>query len=58
MSAEVYIFEEVRFEIVPRSIVKRIHDIHDSSILKILHRKAIKVPSIEEFDEILEATMK
>jgi hypothetical protein len=43
---------------VNRTIVKTIHDIHDPSILKILHRKAIKVESIEEFEHLLEAMMK
>ncbi len=40
---------EVRFELVPQSIVKTIHQIDDPTILKILHRKAVKVPSLEEF---------
>jgi len=49
---------EVRFEVVPQSIVKTIREINDPSILKILHRKAIKVKSIEEFEDILDAMMR
>jgi hypothetical protein len=48
---------EARFEGVPQSLVKTIHDIHDPSLLKILHHKAIKVQSIEEFEHLLEAMM-
>jgi hypothetical protein len=48
---------EIRFEVVPQSIVKVIHEIDDPSILKILHRKAIKVESIETFEHLLEAMM-
>ena len=49
---------EVRFEIVPQSILKTLNEISDSSILKILRRKAVKVKSVEEFGHVVDLMMK
>ena len=49
---------EVRFEVVPESIVNRLNEIYDPSILKIFHRKAVKVKSLEEFVQIIDLMMK
>ncbi|MBC2695735.1 MAG: hypothetical protein HF982_10770 [Desulfobacteraceae bacterium] len=49
---------ELRFEIIPKSILNRLNEIYDPSILKILHRKAIKVNSLEEFEQIINLMMK
>ena len=43
----------VRFEAVPEPIIKAIHEINELALLKILHRKAIKVKSLEEFVEVI-----
>ncbi|MFH1076384.1 MAG: hypothetical protein V1753_06030 [Pseudomonadota bacterium] len=40
---------EVRFDVVPQSITKRLKSICDPAILKTLHRKAIEASSVEEF---------
>jgi hypothetical protein len=49
---------EVRFEVVPQSIAEAIEEIEDVSILKMLHRKAVTVGSIDEFMRLLEETNK
>jgi len=49
---------EVRFEVVPKSIVNKLNEIYDSSILKIFRRKAVKVKSLEEFEQIIDLMMK
>ena len=49
---------EVRFEFVPESIVNRLNEIHDPSILRIFRRKAVKVMSLEEFEQIIDLMMK
>jgi len=45
---------EVRFKVVPQSIVKTLNEISDSSILKILHRKAVEVKSLEEVGHLID----
>jgi hypothetical protein len=49
---------EVRFEAVPQSILKRLKEINDSDIPKMLHKKALGSSSMDEFrktkDMILE----
>lgn len=45
---------EARFEIVPRSIVKRIDEIEEISLLKALQRKSAVVDSLEQLKEVLE----
>jgi len=49
------IFEnlEARFEIVPRSVARRIDEIEELSLLKMLHKKSIVVDSLEQFKEVL-----
>ena len=49
---------ELRFEVVPESIVNRLNEIHDPSILRIFRRKAVKVMSLEEFEQIIDLMMK
>ena len=49
---------EVRFEVVPESVVSRLNGVYDSSVLKILRRKAIKVNSVEEFERIIDMMIK
>jgi hypothetical protein len=48
---------EVRFEVVPGSIVKTINGIDDPSVLKILLKKAATVDSMEEFKRVMEQVM-
>ena len=45
---------EVRFKVVPQSIVKTLNEISDPSILKILHRKAVEVKSLEEVEHLID----
>jgi len=45
---------EVRFELVPGSIVKNINGIDDPSVLKILLKKAATVDSLETFNKVME----
>ena len=45
---------EVRFKVVPQSIVKTLNEISDPSILKILHRKAVEVKSLEEVGHLID----
>ncbi|MDI6793493.1 MAG: hypothetical protein QME81_11615 [bacterium] len=49
---------DLRFEAVPQSIVKRLNEIRDTSILKVLHRKGIEVESLKEFEDFAELIMK
>jgi hypothetical protein len=44
----------VRFGEVPPTLIERINAIEDVSVLKQLHRQAIAIPSIEEFQQLLE----
>lgn len=48
---------EVRFEVVPQSIVRRIDEIEELSLLKILHKKSVVVESLEQFKEFLAKIM-
>ena len=45
---------EVRFDFVSQEIFKMLSTINDISLLRALHRKSIKVESINEFKQILE----
>jgi len=45
---------EVRFKVVPQSIVKTLNEISDPSILKIFHRKAVEVKSLEEVEHLID----
>lgn len=49
---------EIRFEIIPRSILSVLNEINDPSILKILHKKAVTVKSLDEFEQVLDLIMK
>lgn len=49
---------EVHFDVVPTSIVKIIKGIDDPSILKMLHKKAATVDSLEEFNRVLDLTLR
>jgi len=49
---------EIRFEIIPRSILRVLNEINDPSILKSLHKKAVTVTSLDEFKECLDLIMK
>ena len=44
---------EVRFDVVPLNIVKRIRSLDEVRVLEMLHRKAVQVESIEAFQELL-----
>jgi len=48
---------EVRFEVVPASIAKTINEIDNPSVLKMLHKKAATVDSLEEFKEVMDRVM-
>ncbi len=49
---------EARFEVVPEAIVNRLNEIYEPSLLKIFRRKAVKVRSLEEFEQIIALMMK
>ncbi|MDB9314844.1 transposase, partial [Spirulina sp. CS-785/01] len=44
---------EVRFETVPDSLVEVVNGIQDDSLLRTLHRQAILVNSLAEFQEVV-----
>ena len=48
---------EVRFETIPQSILKILDEISDPSILGLLHRKALKAKSLEDFRQIVDLMM-
>lgn len=48
---------ETRFEVVPQSILKRIDDIDNLSLLKMLHKRSILAVSLEQFKEDLAKLM-
>jgi len=50
-------FFKVPFIITPK-IVNRLNEIHDPSILRIFRRKAVKVMSLEKFEQIIDLMMK
>jgi hypothetical protein len=45
---------ETRFGEVPTSIIDAVNNINDSSVLKNLHKRAIAIPSISEFQQLLD----
>ena len=49
---------ELRFDVVPESIINRLNEIYDPSILKIFHRKAVNANSLEEFEQIIDLMIK
>lgn len=44
---------EVRFDRVTENIVAQINAIEDITFLKMLHRQAIAIPSLSEFEQLL-----
>ncbi|MFP4007603.1 MAG: hypothetical protein ACLFV6_06270 [Spirulinaceae cyanobacterium] len=44
---------EVRFEVVPETIANAVNQIEDTALLKSLHRQAITIASLEEFQTLL-----
>ncbi|NEO27194.1 MAG: hypothetical protein F6K03_09935 [Kamptonema sp. SIO4C4] len=44
---------EVRFETVPETIIQQLNQITDLEKLKTLHTQAVMIPSVEQFQEIL-----
>ena len=48
---------EVHFDVVPGSIVKTINGIDDPSVLKMLHKKAATVDSLDGFKRVMEMLM-
>ncbi len=48
---------EVHFGNAPQNMVQRIHAMEDLTLLKVLHRKAATVPSLEEFEATLDPTL-
>jgi hypothetical protein len=47
---------EVRFESVPSSLAERIQGLDDPTFLRALHRRAITVGSLAEFEQVLSAS--
>jgi hypothetical protein len=45
---------ETRFAEVPSAIVEAINGIGEPSVLKTLHKRAIAIPSVAEFQQLLE----
>jgi len=45
---------ETRFESVPESLVEAINQINDEGVLKILHKRAITIASLAEFQEFMD----
>ena len=46
---------EVRFEALPNELVEKINQIEDLELLKTLHRQAITIGSLDDFQRVLEA---
>ena len=46
---------ETRFGEVPSSIVEVINKIEEPSVLKMLHKRAIAIPSTAEFQQLLDS---
>ncbi|NET62502.1 MAG: hypothetical protein F6K47_42325 [Symploca sp. SIO2E6] len=44
---------EVRFEVVPPEVIDTINQIEDVSVLKQLHRQAITISSMVDFQQLL-----
>ncbi|MDJ0599653.1 MAG: hypothetical protein QNJ37_12525 [Crocosphaera sp.] len=45
---------EVRFEVLPSELIEKINQIEDVELLKILHRQAITISSLDDFHELFE----
>ena len=44
---------ETRFEEGPQTVVEAVNALDDPSVLKVLHKKAITVGSLEEFERVI-----
>lgn len=44
---------ETRFGELPTSIIDKVNNLNDSSVLKTLLKRAIAIPSIAEFEQLL-----
>jgi hypothetical protein len=49
---------ETRFDLVSQTVVRTIDALDDVSLLKMLHRKALTVASLDQFAEVMEAILK
>jgi hypothetical protein len=49
---------ETRFDLVAQTVVRTIHTLDDVSLLKMLHRKALIVASLDQFAKVMEAILK
>jgi hypothetical protein len=45
---------EVRFQEVPKTLVEKINSFDDTSWLSQLHKKAVLVASLKEFEQLIE----
>ncbi len=45
---------EIRFEAVPQSVMKRLKEINDPDILKMLHKKSLRADSMDGFRKIMD----
>ena len=45
---------EVRFDAVTQSVLKRLEDIDDPNVLKMLHKRALRVGSFQEFRDAMD----
>lgn len=45
---------ETRFEVVPSEVIEVVNRIEDTPLLKQLLKQAIAIPSIEEFQQLLQ----
>ena len=48
---------EVRFDVVPQSIIKAVMEVDDPEVLKRLYRKAARVTSLEEFKQVMQLVL-
>jgi predicted transposase/invertase (TIGR01784 family) len=49
---------EVRFDAVTQSVLKRLEDIDDPNVLKMLHKRALRVGSLQEFQDAMDFVLK
>jgi len=48
---------ELRFGVVPRSVIKEIDKIEELTLLKILHKQGVTFESLDQFKEVLVVAM-
>jgi hypothetical protein len=49
---------EVRFDVVPQSIIKAVMEVDEPEVLKRLYRKAVTLASLEEFKQVMELALR